>query len=451
MNKVVTCFRSSLIFVVLGLIILFINVLADSNAPKDLDALKAEVWKTWQNGDIDRAAEIAGELVKTKDYATGQHILFLRAFVTGKYEEALRIHKKIDPAYPEYAKLDKFVIHAFRHLKRYSKAEKFAQSRGKEKHHLEFLKILKESPLKVTLDKLTVIPFAKGKLHEFFPDFEVELNGKKVIAHVDTGGTFLHMAPARAEELGIELMPGGKGFHGSRHVDIYRGIAKSFRIGDALLENVPVGALASLVGQEDFIIFGTSILQQFLSTLDYPNKRLIFSPRDNSQLRMEHLAMLPADRVKMPFYMAGDHYMFVRGGMGEHRDLNFFIDSGLVSLHPGKGGLRQVAFTAPPNSFIKWGFKPEDVKKRVFDSHLPLILGPLEQEGHLVLAGREERDSWGKFMEVRIDGLLSHAFLKHYVWTIDFDERTYIFSTHPNQAEQRSSMVNREVALSLSD
>jgi len=434
MNRILKHFKNFHIFVALALIVVFINVAADSSASTNLNALKAKAWKAWQNGDIDHAAEIAAELVETKSYAaTGQHILFLKAFVTGKYEEALRIYKKIDPAYPKYAELDRAVIDAFRHLGRYSEAEKFAHSRGKEKHVLELLKMLKANPLKVTLDKLTVIPFAKGQLHEFFPDFEVMLNGEKVIAHVDTGGTFLHMAPARAEKLGIELIPGGKGMHGSRSVDIYHGIAKSFRIGDALFENVPVGALASLVGQENFIIFGTNILQQFLSTLDYPNKRLILSPRDNSQLRKEHLAMLPEDKVKIPFYMAGDHYMFVRGGVGEHRDLNFFIDSGLVSLHPGKGGIRQAAFTAPPNSFIKWGFKPEEVEKKVFDSHLPLILGPLEQEGHLVLAGREEKDSWGKFGEVRIDGLLSHAFLKHYVWTIDFNKRIYIFSTQAKE------------------
>jgi hypothetical protein len=434
MNRFLTHFRNFHMLAALALIIVFINVVADSRAPTDPSALKAGAWKAWQNGDIDRAAEIAAKLVETKSSAAaGQHILFLKAFVTGKYEEALRIYKKIDPAYSEYAELDKTVIHAFRHLGRYSEAEKFAHSRGKERHVLEFLKMLKEYPLKVTLDKLTVIPFAKGQLHEFFPDFEVLLNGKKVIAHVDTGGTFLHMAPARAEKLGIELIPGGKGFHGSRRVDIYHGIAKTFRIGDALLENVPVGALASLVGQEDFIIFGTNLLQQFLSTLDYPNKRLMLSPRNNPQLRKQHLAMLPTDQVNIPFFMGGDHYMFVRGGVGKRRDLNFFIDSGLVSLHPGKEGIRQAAFTAPPNLFIKWGFKPEEVEKKVFDSHLPLILGSLEQEGHLVLAGREEKDSWGKFEEVRIDGLLSHAFLKHYVWTIDFNERMYIFSAQAQE------------------
>lgn len=434
MNQVLTHFSNFHIFAALALIIVFIVATSGSSASQDPNALEAKAWEAWQNGEISQAAEIAVKLVETKSSVpAGQHIMFLKAFVTGKYEEALGIYKKIDPAYPKYAELDNVVIDAFRHLGRFPEAEKFAQSRGKEKHVLELLKMLKENPVKVTLEKLTVIPFAKGQLHEFFPDFEVMLNGEKVIVHVDTGGTFLHMAPARAEKLGIKLIPGGKGMHGSRSSDIYHGIAKTFRIGDALFENVPVAALASLVGQENFIIFGTSILQQFLSTLDYPNKRLILSPRDNSQLRKEHLAMLPADEVKIPFYMAGDHYMFVRGGVGEHRDLNFFIDSGLVSLHPGKGGIRQAAFTAPPNSFTKWGFKPEEVEKRVFDSHLPLSLGPLEQEGHLVLAGKEEKDSWGKFAEVRIDGLLGHAFLKHYVWTIDFNGRIYIFSTQAKE------------------
>lgn len=429
MNRSLLHFKNILIFTVSVLVIVSISVVADLRASTNLNVLETKAWKAWENGDIDLAAEVAVKLVETESYATmGQHILFLKAFVTGKYEEALRIYKKIDPTYSKYTELNKTVIHALRHLGRYSEAEKFAQRQGQEKHVLEFLKMLKENPLEVSLDKLTVIPFAKGQLHEFFPDFEVEINGEKVIAYVDTGGTFLHMAPARAEKLGIELIPGGKAFHGSREVDIYHGIANTLRIGDAVLKNVPVGALASLVGQENFIIFGTNVLQQFLSTLDYPNKRLILSPRDNSQFRKEHLAMLPMNQIKIPFFMGGDHYMFVRGGMGDHRDLNFFIDSGLVSLHPGKEGIRQAAFSATPNSFIKWGFKQEEVEKRVFDSHLPLILGPLEQKGHLVLAGREEKDYWGKFEGVRIDGLLSHAFLKQYVWTIDFTERIYIFS-----------------------
>lgn len=420
------------ISVVLTLLLGFSSVGASKKtALQNQAALKAEAWEAWEDGEIDYAAELATKLIEYKNEASaGWHLLFLKAFITGDYEEALGLYKKIDPEYSRLDELNKTVVHAFLHLGRYAKAEEFARSRDMEKHLCDRLKSFKERPLKVTLDRLTVIPFAEGPLSEYFPDFEVELEGQKVIAHVDTGGTFLHMAPARAEKFGIELIAGGEAYHGSRRVKIYHGIARSFRIGEALFENVPVGALASLVGQENFIIFGTNILQKFLSTLDYPNKRLILSPRNNPQLRKNHLAMLPADRVKIPFFMGADHYMFTRGAVGENRGLNFFIDSGLVSLHPdGRGGIRQAAFTAPASSFIKWGFKPEEVEQGVFESHLPLSFGPLEQEGHLVLAGKAKKESYSSFEGVRIDGLLSHAFLKRYTWTLDFSKRKYIFSS----------------------
>lgn len=51
--------------------------------------------------------------------------------------------------------------------------------------------------------------------------------------------------------------------------------------------------------------------------------------------------MLQFECMDVPFFVWGDHYMFARGGFGDHRDLNFFVDSGLVSLHAdGRGGIR---------------------------------------------------------------------------------------------------------------
>lgn len=119
--------------------------------------------------------------------------------------------------------------------------------------------------------------------------------------------------------------------------------------------------------------------------------------------------------------------MFARGGVGEHRDLNFFIDSGLVSLHPdGKGGLRQAAFWSSRSNYERWGLDPVEVRKEVFESPLPLSLGPLEQSGHLFLS--KDKVPYGRFGKTQIHGLLSHAFLRRYAWTLDFDRHVYIFS-----------------------
>lgn len=118
--------------------------------------------------------------------------------------------------------------------------------------------------------------------------------------------------------------------------------------------------------------------------------------------------------------------MLARGGVGEHRNLNFFIDSGLVSLHPdGKSGMRQASFWSSMANYKKWGLNPNDVREGVLESPVPLSLGPLEQSDLLFLA--RDKVPYGLFGGIQIHGLLSHAFLKQYTWTLDFERRRYIF------------------------
>jgi len=422
-------FRYFSLFFVVPLLIGFSSAQAGLNTQEDPAALKAEAWETWEKGEIEEAGKLAKELVQIKSEASsGYHLLFLKNFLEGNYREALQIYKEIDPEYAEYGELDTTVVNTYVFLKRYAEAEQFARSRNMEEYRIASLKQLREHPLKVRLDTLTVIPFAKGSMHEYFPDFEVELNGEKLVANVDTGGAFLHMAPERAEELGIELIPFGKGLQADTETDLYQGIAESFILGEAILENVPVVALDSLKGQK-YVIFGTSILSQFFSTLDYPNKRLILSPRDDAEFQEEHLALLSPDRVEIPFYLAQSHKMFARGALGEHENLNFFIDSGLVYIRSDeKGERRQAAFTATPSMYEQWGYDAEDVKRKWFKSRHSLALGSLKQEGHYFTTSELD---FGPYEGVKIHGLLSHAFLKKYAWTIDFSKRRYIFSSQP--------------------
>lgn len=391
--------------------------------PQDTKPVLEEAWSAWKKGDVADAQRLATSLLETAD---GRHLLLLCSFVTGDYEEALGHYGAIDQSYPRFAELDQPVIDTYLHLSRYGEAERFARARTMKRDICDTLADCGRQPPKVTLKSLTEIPFAEHPLSEYFPGFETEIEGKKVVAHIDTGGTFLHMGTGRAEKMGIKLTKRGEGHHGTQRVDTYHGIVRSFGLGAVLLENVPIVALPSLVDQQDFIVFGTSILEQFVSTLDYPNKRLVLSPRSDPNLQRKHLAMLPENRVQIPFYMWGDHYMFARGGVGEHRNLNFFIDSGLVSLHPdGKGAMRQASFLSSTNNFEEWGLNPDEVRKGVFESPFPLSLGPLEQTDLLFLA--RDKVPYGLFGGIQIHGLLSHAFLKQYTWTLDFERRRYIF------------------------
>ncbi|MEW6744214.1 MAG: retropepsin-like aspartic protease [Planctomycetota bacterium] len=391
-----------------------------------MDAVIQDAWAAWTKGDVLQAETLAMQASET---SAGRHLLFLCALVKGEYERALELHQSIEPSYARRAELDDPVVQAYLHLSRYSGAETFARARGKDRTLCSFLAARAEDALAVTLEDMTEIPFADHPLSDYLPGFEAEVNGTQVVAHLDTGGTFLHMGPDRAKALGIDLgFRGEAAYHGGQTVQSYEGIARTFSVGEALLENVPVVALASLVEQWDFIIFGTNILEQFLSTIDYRSERLILSPRGDPELRKRHLALLGTQAIEVPFFLWGTHYMFARGRVGDRDDLNFFVDSGLVSLHPdGKGGVRQAAFWAAQADLEAWGLDPELVRKGVFESPVTLSLGPLQQRGLLFLAqGRPPVTSLGG---VRIDGLLSHAFLRNTTWTLDFEKHRYLFQS----------------------
>lgn len=387
-------------------------------------SVRTAAWTAWENGDVERARELA-EALSAEDEASGLHLIFLCAFVSGSYEEALRAYEEIDSGPEVRSELEESVVEAFLHLGRFADAVAFARERKMEPGRITWLERRAASPLRTELPGTTTVPFASHQLTPYFPAFEAELEGADLLVHLDTGGSYLVMSPGRAESLGIELSAAGEGYHGPRRVPMSIGLAGTFRLGEALLENVPVITLASLA-EQDFVIFGTNILQQFLSTLDYPMERLILSRRGDADAARSHWEGLPGERSEVPFYLWGDHYMFARGSLGG-RPLSFFVDSGLVSLHPdGEGGLRQAAFMGSTANFAEWGYEPELLAKRVFPLREPLALGSLAQADHLAVI--EDDPSWRSFGGVRIDGLISHAFLKRYAWTLDFDRRRYIFS-----------------------
>jgi hypothetical protein len=128
--------------------------------------------------------------------------------------------------------------------------------------------------------------------------------------------------------------------------------------------------------------------------------------------------------------MWGGHYMFAKGRFNKINDLNFFFDSGLVALTEINGKLKQAPFTASKEKMKLWGFDERGLNKtRFFPTKYPLAVRGLVQENTLIWYDvnlKKDRNFGG----VRIDELISHAFLSKYSWTIDFDKREYIFGIH---------------------
>lgn len=95
-------------------------------------------------------------------------------------------------------------------------------------------------------------------------------------------------------------------------------------------------------------------------------------------------------------------------------------------MHPdGAGEPRQASFTSSKRRLTQWGTPGADIRRGFFESRDPLTLGPLGEDRPMIVVGPAGDQTFGG---VRIDGLISHAFLKRYAWTIDFDSREYTFA-----------------------
>jgi hypothetical protein len=394
-----------------------------SHAP--LDA----AWSAWERGEIETAARLAHDAIDARsNNDAANHLLFLTRFVTGHYRDALDRYGEIGRSYRRRGELTPAVIDAHLHLGALGNAAAFARGRTDvtpvESRRLdEHLR----RPFGVELTGVTAVSPADHPLAHYLPTFAASIDGHSLAVHLDTGGAFLHMGPARARSLGIKTIADEPG---RAHLDLIEteaayGIAQRFELGDAVMHNVPVDVLSTLTGANDVVVFGTNILEQFLSTVHYPARTLLLSRRGDAAAARAHGARIASTARTMPFYLWGDHFMFARGGFGTRDDLNFFVDSGLVSLHPdGHGRTRQASFTSSKRRLREMGFTRREMARGFFESSSALRLGPLREEHPMVVVGAAGDLNFGG---VRIDGLISHAFLKRYVWTIDFDTREYRF------------------------
>jgi hypothetical protein len=356
---------------------------------------KHPAWRAWEKGELATALELSRDLPAEE----GLRLRFLIAATTGQYHEALTAHAALSRSSRARRDVDHAYVAVRSHLERFE----------------------------TCLSETTVVPFADHPLTPYFPAFDVEINGCALVAHLDTGGPFLVMNPERACTIGIELTPAEAGYHGSRKTRRFAGRARSLRLGAAALQNVPVECLSTLSGEQDFVIVGTRLLEQFLATIDYAGKQLVLSPRGPAFRDAHYRRLAEAERVEVPFFLWGDHYLWARGGVSDHRDLNFFVDSGLVLLKPdGRGGQKQAALSAQTRSFRDWGVPRGDTRGKLFDAPLRLSLGEVSAENFMFHV--DDRPAWSSFGGVRIDGLISHAFLSRRAWTLDFDRRLFVFS-----------------------
>jgi hypothetical protein len=383
---------------------------------------------SWKNGDIEDALACA-ERVDPSGSAEADRNTFLLmaiAFAKGQYPESIRIYRTLSRDFSGFKGATILAAQAAHHLHDFALSRQLIEDGSvDDPGMIAMFRLLAQQPVSIVLDGIDIIPFdySAGAFRQPQPSFEVIVNGSRVKAILDTGASYLAMSPFLADKLAIKTVPVGEGRASQQQTQAYLGVAE-FSVGRVSATNIPVYVLEPLGHPQtrDVVVFGTTFLSNFLTTIDYPRQRLIVSAKDDPMAREQHLSKIAPFVTTMPFYMWFDHYMFAKGSLDSNSSLNFFVDSGVVDNRSGK----QAAFLTSTEILRSLGYSAAELSRPFVDLRGPLGLGSLSQDG--LLAAHRADYQPTSFGGVAIHGMISHAFLKRYVWTIDFKNHTYGFS-----------------------
>jgi hypothetical protein len=255
------------------------------------------------------------------------------------------------------------------------------------------------------------------------PLFSVQVNGRQAYFMLDTGAPNLIIDPDFAKELGLKMTGGFNGtFAGGKRANVRDVLVPSFRIGSVTLHNLQSSALPTrpipFFGDKrvDGII-GTIFLSAFLATVDYPNKRLVLRPRSASAAFEQSLG---PNATTIPFWYVPDHFLLARGSVNALNDQLFLVDSGMAG---GGFGPSQETVAAANIGLdeIRTG---TGVGGGGAVTVIPFTLD------RLCLGTACQANVGGLYtpqgsplqnFPFKVAGIVSHQFLEHFAWTIDFD------------------------------
>ncbi|MGD9099769.1 MAG: retropepsin-like aspartic protease, partial [Anaerolineae bacterium] len=305
----------------------------------------------------------------------------------------------------------------------------------------DWMKTFDETPYQVEWHgaQQAVIPF---EIAAPLPVIPVEIQGVPIYAFIDTGGDAFILDNGIAETLGIEAATTFMGtFAGGLQAEIGFARADSLKLGDVTITNVPINILPTERFSEGFAegqytiggIVGTGVLRQFLPTIDYLNGRLVLRPRSEEGLMALQGDLEDKTITEVPFVLAAAHMMMAQGRLNDKEDLTFFVDSGLATeaaLSVPIQTLHYAGIPVPETAIPKDNNIGGGGGKDFATGNFPiekLGLGPLVHEDVSGIYGILTPESYWQNDFIQ-DGLISHQFLRHYAWTIDFSEMTMILA-----------------------
>jgi len=253
------------------------------------------------------------------------------------------------------------------------------------------------------------------------PIIKVTVNGQEGRFLIDTGGWELHVLPAFAEKCGLKPLTGQQTgvYAGGRQAASSGSVADRVLLGEFSLRHVPV-VLPERAGSPLPIdgIVGTVVLYRFLFTLDYPGGQLILRRNTPAISKTVQAESEKTGAFRIPFWLAGDHFIFARGTANGAGPYLFLVDSGMAgggfSCH--EYVVKEAKIELPKEGFQGMGGGGPIT---VYPFTVDLTLGEARHDkvqgmyGALP-PGSEDRQGF------RTGGIISHGFFRPFAVTFDF-------------------------------
>lgn len=270
------------------------------------------------------------------------------------------------------------------------------------------------------------------------PLVELRVNGSDpIVMFIDSGAGEIGVDSELATELGLPS-------YGAAFTALPSGLTtavnhsrlEEVRIGPLSVRNVPVWTLptrryAPVWGDRYRIdgVIGTMFLAHFLATMDHPDGKLVLRRRSQDK------QMAFRDQVAVPFWMAeipqpaakennprrgtflADHVMMLAWGKINNSPQIMIVDSGSTGGWWGpKSSIDAAGVETPPEH------TDEGLGKITPFSLAELSLGDAVETDQPGSFGAFSQENANDF---RIGGMIGHPFLRHYRFTLDFDEMSY--------------------------
>ena len=136
-------------------------------------------------------AQAAIALERGERVDEARHVLALAAHVVGQHADAVAAHGPISARYRRLSELDEPILWSYLRLGDLAAARSFAERRGllKDRATRERLRLAVERPLHVEISGVIELRFTSDALSPLMPGVDIEVQGRPMVARVDTGGS----------------------------------------------------------------------------------------------------------------------------------------------------------------------------------------------------------------------------------------------------------------------